>query len=149
RRFPRRCPEPPTGLVRERVVGSAELAPVSPCLLEVEADDLEVVVDPFGKTLLEPAGVALVQPGAEPLRHRDVGGGTDENVAHTKAVVPGKEGAVRAEEFLAHEAEQMRAEAAARLVGKKLGDRAGMEQSPLDGGSREYVSFFGLEAVDA
>ena len=94
--------------VGEGCLGRPELGGVEGGLLEVVAEDLlELLADALA---VEPVGETLVQLGSQPLRHRLVRRVADEDVTEAEAVVAGETRAVGADELLAHEREQVRAD---------------------------------------
>ena len=85
-------------------VGAAELLPESVCLLEVVADErVESVA-----SLLEPVGVALVQPRACGFRDCVVGRVTQQQVAEAESVLAFERGTVRSHELVADKRGQLR-----------------------------------------
>ena len=70
-------------------------------------------------------------------------------MAEAEAVVAEKDGPVRADELLANERDQVRADRGPCRGGKQLGNGAAMEQPPLDRSPLNHGALGGLEPVEA
>ena len=97
----------------------------------MEADDLVLV----GGPLRRPAGDALVQLGAQLLGQALVGGLADQAVREAERVLAAELRAVRADELLLHQRQQVRL----RRVGEQLGEGAGWKLRPSTDAWRSTV----------
>ena len=70
------------------------------------AEDLLVFGDPVGGGAREPLGEPLVQVGALLLRHRLVGGVTDQQVAEPERIFPRELGTIGPDQLLPRQREQ-------------------------------------------
>ena len=96
------------------------------------AEHLLELRQPVAGDLLEPGRVALVQVGAELLRHRLVRRLADQDVPEAEAVDAGERRPVRGDQLLADERAEALLDLAAQLVvGERL-DRARVEDRSLD-----------------
>ena len=123
------------------VVERLEPLPVAVGLLEVVAEELvRRVVE------LEPAGEALVEVGARPLRDPGVGGVPDQRVPEAEAVLAGNARDCRLDELAADEPQQRRPEGLVAVAEGRHG--AGPELLADDGRPLEHVPLEGIEAVE-
>src|SRR5207253_3249438 len=123
------------------VVDRLETLPVAVGLLEVVAEELvRVIVE------LDPAGEALVEVGARPLRDPGVGGVPDQRAPEAEAVLSGDARDRGLDELTADKPQQRRAES---LVAVAEGSHsAGPEILPDDGRPLEHGPLEGIEAVE-
>ena len=95
------------------------------------------------------AANALVQLGAEPLRHRVVGGVADQDVAEAEAVLAGEGARVRLDQPLADERLQAAGDLADLLRRREVGHGAPPEDLPDHGGTLQHGQLVLAEPVEA
>src|SRR6266511_3245938 len=134
-------------VVNQDIVRCVELLTVAVRLLEVVADDLgrRGVAQPVP----EPLGEALVEVGALTLRDRLVGRVADEHVTEAEAVITGQDRLIWSDERLAHQREELGADAGALGFREELHDGAAMEDAPFDRAALEHRALLRREPVDA
>ena len=136
----------------ERVlVGRDELAAVARRLLQVIAGDLVVLAQasPVPGLLLEPAGKALVQLGADRFRNARVGLVADQRVPEAIRILTGYLGLCRHHEALADERHEPAGHVGLVCMRRQGDERTRPELLPDDRRPLEHPPFRGLEAVDA
>ena len=126
----------------------AELDSISICLLEVVADDLLVLRHSIAGCPAEPVGEPFVEVCAGCLRHRLVRRVSYEQVAEAVRLLTRKLGAVRAQQLLSSQCEELHRQCRTLVFRYELGYRTPVKDLPLNGSALEYRAFRGREAIE-